>query len=315
MRKTSPPKKSNRSKTVKATVPATPESPSFHEPSTDENQTNYSLAMETSRKPKTKTTTQTSRGRTKTRSSTRKSSSSISSPDTNPNPKPLSQNKGNKQNVKNIDPKPGTSRGVRQNVENIDPQQGTNRGNRQNLESIDAQLETSHNTRQNTGNTKPQPGTSRGVRQNEGDIIPNRKKGGTLQNTSKNTENVVRNPGTSRDAVVAVNKRKQNFPIKITKSTPCLREIYKLQCSTQSIIPKLPFSRLIREILHSSSTTANRITPPALIALQESSELYLTHLFEDSYRCTLHRSRVTLSVKDMQLVKFIRGLSDPASHF
>lgn len=49
-----------------------------------------------------------------------------------------------------------------------------------------------------------------------------------------------------------------------------------------------------------------RITPVALAALQESSEAYITQFFEDAYACTLHRGRVTLEVKDMNLLSFLR---------
>lgn len=49
-----------------------------------------------------------------------------------------------------------------------------------------------------------------------------------------------------------------------------------------------------------------RITPTALDALQESVELYVTQYLEDSYACTLHRGQVTLAVKDMRLVEYLR---------
>lgn len=56
-----------------------------------------------------------------------------------------------------------------------------------------------------------------------------------------------------------------------------------------------------------------RITPEALGALQESAEVYITQMFEDSYLCTIHRGRITLQANDMQLVKYLRGPSDPGN--
>lgn len=76
------------------------------------------------------------------------------------------------------------------------------------------------------------------------------------------------------------------------------------------LIPKLSFSRLVREILIDVSRVPDiRVTPEFLLALQEASELYLVQFFQDSYLCTLHRGRVTLIPKDMQLAMRLRGLN------
>ncbi|XP_055623768.1 histone H3-6-like [Toxorhynchites rutilus septentrionalis] len=85
-----------------------------------------------------------------------------------------------------------------------------------------------------------------------------------------------------------------------------LREIAHLQRSTNLLIPKLPFARLIREVLMSYNDHALRVTPEALMALQESAELYIVQLMEDAYRCTIHRNRVTLMPKDINLALYIR---------
>uniref|UniRef100_A0A1Q3EWP2 Putative histone H3.3 type 2 n=1 Tax=Culex tarsalis TaxID=7177 RepID=A0A1Q3EWP2_CULTA len=85
-----------------------------------------------------------------------------------------------------------------------------------------------------------------------------------------------------------------------------LREITRLQLTTDLLIPKLPFARLIREVLQQYSHRGLRITPEALLCLQESSEIYLVQMFEDAYRCTLHRDRVTLMPKDMNLALYLR---------
>lgn len=73
-------------------------------------------------------------------------------------------------------------------------------------------------------------------------------------------------------------------------------------------IPKLPFQRFVRDItLKFNYKIPFRFTPQALQALHVASEDYLIALFEDSYLCTLHASRVTLMKKDMILARRIRG--------
>ena len=90
--------------------------------------------------------------------------------------------------------------------------------------------------------------------------------------------------------------------------TKALMEIRKFQKSTNLLIPKLPFSRVVRETV---STVCNardlRFQTAAILALQEASEAYLVTLFEDSLLCTIHAKRVTLMPKDMTLARRIRG--------
>ncbi len=50
-----------------------------------------------------------------------------------------------------------------------------------------------------------------------------------------------------------------------------------------------------------------RFQSHAIQALQEASEAYLTHLFEDANLCAIHAKRVTIFPKDMQLARRIRG--------
>ena len=73
-------------------------------------------------------------------------------------------------------------------------------------------------------------------------------------------------------------------------------------------IRKLPFQRIVRDIVSNYSTDEPfRFTPQALQALHVASEDYLVGLFEDSYLCALHAKRVTLMRKDMNLARRIRG--------
>mmetsp|Transcript_21452 Transcript_21452/g.57668 ORF Transcript_21452/g.57668 Transcript_21452/m.57668 type:complete len:142 (+) Transcript_21452:47-472(+) len=93
--------------------------------------------------------------------------------------------------------------------------------------------------------------------------------------------------------------------------TVALREIRKYQRSTELLLRKLPFARLVREITQTYNSTPalgeKRWQAEALLALQEAAEEYLVHLFEDANLCAIHAKRVTIMVKDIQLARRIRG--------
>ncbi len=94
-------------------------------------------------------------------------------------------------------------------------------------------------------------------------------------------------------------------PHRFRPGTVALREIRKYQKTTDSLIPKLPFQRLIREIAQDFKTDL-RFQTAAIAALQEASEAYLVGLFEDANLCAIHARRVTIMAKDMQLARRIR---------
>jgi len=90
--------------------------------------------------------------------------------------------------------------------------------------------------------------------------------------------------------------------------TRALREIRKYQKSTELLIRKLPFQRLVREIAYNMrGHECVRFQSTAIMALQEASEAYLVGLFEDTNMCALHARRVTIMPKDMILARRIRG--------
>ena len=98
-----------------------------------------------------------------------------------------------------------------------------------------------------------------------------------------------------------------NKPRRYRPGTLAIREIRKFQKSTDLLIRKLPFARLVREICNELSMYPMRWTAEALLALQESSEDFLVHLFEDCNLCAIHAKRVTIMPKDLQLARRIRG--------
>ena len=85
-----------------------------------------------------------------------------------------------------------------------------------------------------------------------------------------------------------------------------LREIRRYQKSTDLLIRKLPFQRLVREIAQDFKNDL-RFQGSAVLALQEAAEAYLVGLFEDTNLCAIHAKRVTIMPKDIQLARRIRG--------
>tara|TARA_B100000787_G_scaffold142122_1_gene111361 strand:+ start:2569 stop:2982 length:414 start_codon:yes stop_codon:yes gene_type:complete len=99
-------------------------------------------------------------------------------------------------------------------------------------------------------------------------------------------------------------------PHRYRPGTVALREIRRYQKSTETLIKKLPFQRVVREIaqeLPQSMTTGLRFQSRAIEALQQAAESYLVGLFEDTNLCAIHAKRVTVMTKDMQLARRIRG--------
>ena len=96
-------------------------------------------------------------------------------------------------------------------------------------------------------------------------------------------------------------------PHRYRPGTVALREIRKYQKSTELLIRKLPFQRLVREIAYEFKNDDLRFQSTAILALQEAAEAYLVGIFEDSNLCAIHAKRVTLMPKDIALARRIRG--------
>ena len=97
-------------------------------------------------------------------------------------------------------------------------------------------------------------------------------------------------------------------PHRFRPGTVALQEIRRYQKSTELLIKKLPFQRLVREIAQDFKTSM-RFQLAALSAFQEAAEAYLIGLFEDTNLCAIHAKRVTIMPRDIQLARRIRGES------
>ena len=122
-----------------------------------------------------------------------------------------------------------------------------------------------------------------------------------------------KSPNTARKklAIKAARKTVPPFmgikkPHRYRPGTVALREIKRYQKSTDLLIRKLPFQRVVKEIAQDFKADL-RFQLSAIEALQEAAESYMVGIFEDTNLCAIHAKRVTIMPKDMQLARRIRG--------
>ncbi|KAI1704843.1 core histone h2A/H2B/H3/H4 domain-containing protein [Ditylenchus destructor] len=95
-------------------------------------------------------------------------------------------------------------------------------------------------------------------------------------------------------------------PRRYRPGTVALREIRRYQKSTELLVRKLPFQRLVREIAQEFKADV-RFQSSSVLALQEAAEHYLVGLFEDTNMCAIHAKRVTIMPKDIHLALRLRN--------
>jgi len=84
--------------------------------------------------------------------------------------------------------------------------------------------------------------------------------------------------------------------------TVALREIRRYQKTTDNLLAKAPFQRLIREIAQDHKQLPDlRFQSTAILALQEAAETFIVEQMENTNLCAIHAKRVTIMPKDMQL--------------
>ena len=90
-------------------------------------------------------------------------------------------------------------------------------------------------------------------------------------------------------------------PHRFRPGTVAIREIRRYQKTTELLIKKLPFQRLVKEIAQDFKSDL-RFQASAVSALQEATESYIVGVFQDTNLCAIHARRVTIMPKDMQLI-------------
>ena len=125
------------------------------------------------------------------------------------------------------------------------------------------------------------------------------------------TSRQLRKKGTSTGGVKKLPRNQQPQPQKkphrYRPGTVALQEIQRYQKSTELLLRKLPFQRLVRELAQDMGKSQIRFQSGAIMALKEASEAYLVGLLEDSNLCAIHTKRATIMPKDIQLAHRIRG--------
>jgi len=111
-------------------------------------------------------------------------------------------------------------------------------------------------------------------------------------------------PARATAAVDTVERRRHRF----RPGTRALFEIRKYQKSTDLLLSKAAFTRLVREIAQMFKFDL-RWQATAIDALQCAAEALLVQLFEDANLCAIHARRVTIQPRDIQLARRIRGQS------
>ena len=97
-------------------------------------------------------------------------------------------------------------------------------------------------------------------------------------------------------------RRKSKRQHRFKPGTVALREIRKYQKSTALLVRRLPFKRLMREVLHDQDMAQNfRVQGTAFEAMQEAAESFMVSLLSDAGSLAIHAKRSTVASRDIQL--------------
>nr|XP_002128910.1 histone H3.3-like [Ciona intestinalis] len=102
---------------------------------------------------------------------------------------------------------------------------------------------------------------------------------------------------------------KKKTPVRKPRKRPgvqVLKDIRKLQSTTNLSIRKLPFSRVVREIQYKINPRISAWQSLAIQALHEAAEAYLVRFFEDCNLAATFTNRVTVMTKDAQFIRKLR---------
>ena len=93
---------------------------------------------------------------------------------------------------------------------------------------------------------------------------------------------------------------------KIQRGMQALKEIQKYQKGADLLIRRVPFQRLVRDIVQ-KRREGLKVQSLAVWALQEVGEAFLVGLMEQANLCTIHAKWVTIMPRDIQLACRIQG--------
>ena len=105
-----------------------------------------------------------------------------------------------------------------------------------------------------------------------------------------------------RENIIKLNSRAKRY----RSGNKALNEIRKFQKSTDLLIHRLPFARLVKETTLKFHH-ALQWQSIAIEAVQHACEDYIIGLMEDANLSAIHAKRVTIMPKDIHLAQRIRG--------
>ena len=79
-----------------------------------------------------------------------------------------------------------------------------------------------------------------------------------------------------------------------------LKEIQKFQKGVDLLIRRIPFQRLVKEIVQ-KRREGLKLQSSTVLGLQEAGEAFLVGILEQVNMCAIHTKRVTIMPRDIQL--------------
>ena len=165
------------------------------------------------------------------------------------------------------------------------------------------------------GVVRPQPSAAAGAPRAESDaVVPATEDSQESESSTQVVPQAKKNAIMSaKYAAAKMHRAQQEEQVrrkyKYRPGTRSLMEIRKYQKSTELLIRKAPFARVVREICMDNTVCSwgaeIRWQANALIALQEASEAYLVNLLSNANLAAIHAKRVTIQPKDIHIVRRI----------
>lgn len=115
---------------------------------------------------------------------------------------------------------------------------------------------------------------------------------------TKATPKQIKEPTKAVGLAEGVQKKRRWKP-----GTKALREIRRYQRSTDLLIPKMPFERLIKEMSQQTALDGIKWKKDAVQALHMATEDYLTELFKKMNQLAVARKAKTIMPQDNHTIK------------
>ena len=96
-----------------------------------------------------------------------------------------------------------------------------------------------------------------------------------------------------RRQLKAIRDKKLEKQRKMQRGMQALREIQKYQKGANLLIQRVPFQRLVKQIVQKWQECL-KLQSSAVLALQEAGEAFLVGLMEQANLCAIHAKRVTI---------------------